>query len=258
MVNTKTLELTANVVSKINFDKKYPYIYIKNFGDTDVYAAEFNDIIPDADGVTRISAGTVGLIYRECIIDDLYVIASDNCKIEIIGAYDANLSFSKKIISGGDDYTELKNEISKKEDVSNKVTEITETSTDEQYPSAKAVYDLANAGYEVKKITLNNGIGYRSWNADVYKFPNNLGIIFLNITWDNPSDTYNLKIGTMPNDCKPLFPISQNIVSNGYLDNKNITYLNVETTGEIYVHTGNISAVVPATGIRLIIPYIIA
>lgn len=143
MINTKTIELTANIVSKINFDKKYPYIYIKNFGDTDVYASELDDIAPDKDGVTRISSGTVGLIYRDCVIDDVYVMSSNNCKIEIIGAYDANLSFNKLIMLGGEKYddTELKNEITGKEDKSNKVTSISETSTDTEYPSAKAVYD---------------------------------------------------------------------------------------------------------------------
>lgn len=143
MVNTKTLELTANVVSKINFDKKYPYIYIKNFGDTDVYATELDDITPDADGVTRISAGTVGLIYRECIIDDLYVMSSDNCKIEIIGAYDANLSFNKQIIIGGDEYddTALRNAVNQKAD---KADVYTKNETDEKITS-KVAEIVANA-----------------------------------------------------------------------------------------------------------------
>lgn len=143
MVNTKTLELTANIVSKINFDKKYPYIYIKNFGDTDVYVAEFNDVIPDADGVTRISAGTVGLIYRNNVIDDVYAMANSNCKIEIIGAYDANLSFSKQIVVGGDEYddTALRNAVNQKAD---KADVYTKNETDEKITS-KVAEIVANA-----------------------------------------------------------------------------------------------------------------
>lgn len=36
----------------------------------------------------------------------------------------------------------IESEIEVKEDVSNKVTELSASSTDEQYPSAKCVYDL--------------------------------------------------------------------------------------------------------------------
>ena len=140
---TKTAILSVGI-TMISFDRKYPYIYIKNFSNKDIYASEKSNFQADDDNVTRIPAGTIGLIYRNSEIKDIYILAIEIGKAEVIGAYDANLSFSyKNSLEGGDsggssyDDTEIKNEIadlqnSKVDKVSGKSLSTNDYTTEEK------------------------------------------------------------------------------------------------------------------------------
>ena len=139
---TKTAILSAGI-TMISFDRKYPYIYIKNFSNKDIYASEKSNFQADDDNVTRIPAGTIGLIYRNSEIKDIYISAIEIGKAEVIGAYDANLSFSyKNSLEGGVggssyDDTEIKNEIadlqnSKVDKVSGKSLSTNDYTTEEK------------------------------------------------------------------------------------------------------------------------------
>lgn len=100
-INTKTYSLTD--LTEVVLDKQYPYVYIKNFANSDIYVSEKANFQPGEVNVTRIPAGTVGLIYRESKISKLYAIPSTDTdgNIEVIGAYDSNLSFFKGSSGGG-------------------------------------------------------------------------------------------------------------------------------------------------------------
>lgn len=56
----KTIHLADGEISVINLDGQH--VHIRNFGSTSVYVSKTPGIVPDADGVLRISGGTSGTL----------------------------------------------------------------------------------------------------------------------------------------------------------------------------------------------------
>lgn len=140
----KTITLSAGEVNSVEFDQKYPYFYIKNFSAADIYASikKFVFVAGD-DDVTRVPAGTVGIIYGTLASEYINVLCSESAEIEIIGAFDSNINFNKKIISGGDN--------SAFENVSNAVnTHINDTSVHMTTAEKEKIASLEN--YDDKQI----------------------------------------------------------------------------------------------------------
>ena len=65
-------------------------------------------------------------------------------------------------------WAQIVNQLNTKEDLDNKTTVISETSTDAQYPSAKAVYDsIANGEIAPKSIPELDSDGVLTFNSDI-------------------------------------------------------------------------------------------
>ena len=79
------------------------------------------------------------------------------------------ITIDTEVIASKEDLSKINDKFDDKEDVSNKTTSINDTSTDEQYPSAKAVFDFIN-------YIITNSLGnIKNHSAS-------------NVTFDNPKD----------------------------------------------------------------------
>lgn len=72
MGNVKTVTISAETAVK--FDSFYPYVWIKNTGDTIAYASAFSGIVAGAENVTAIPAGESVMITAET--DTVYILST--------------------------------------------------------------------------------------------------------------------------------------------------------------------------------------
>lgn len=72
MGNVKTVSITTETAVK--FDAFYPYVWIKNTGDTIAYAAAFSGIVAGAENVVAIPAGESVMITAET--DTVYILSA--------------------------------------------------------------------------------------------------------------------------------------------------------------------------------------
>lgn len=99
MPNVKTVTITGGEVA-VKFDRNYPYFWVQNLGDSDVYLSTSPGIVPDADGVMLVSpkcgrsSGDVGQT------DTLYL--SGSGKVEITPQFNAVCPFFKYSGEGGE------------------------------------------------------------------------------------------------------------------------------------------------------------
>jgi len=94
----KTITLTGTETS-VQFDKKYPYIWVRNHGENDVYMSVKPNIVPDADGVIFIPAGSGASTGDESQTDVLYLLGSG--KVEVSPQFNAVCPFFKSAGKGG-------------------------------------------------------------------------------------------------------------------------------------------------------------
>ncbi len=100
---TKTITLTGEETA-VKLDKQYPYIWVQNLGESDVYMSVRPGIVPDADGVRVVpvgggkSTGDVGQT------DTLYLLGSG--KVEVIPQFDASCPGFNPKRKGGDNNAE--------------------------------------------------------------------------------------------------------------------------------------------------------
>lgn len=73
MGNVKTVTISAETAVK--FDSFYPFVWIKNTGDTIAYASTFSGIVAGAENVTAIPAGESVMITAET--DTVYILSAD-------------------------------------------------------------------------------------------------------------------------------------------------------------------------------------
>ncbi len=96
----KTITLTGSE-TKVKFDVKYPYFWVHNLGNSDIYMSVKPGIVPDSDGISLIPAnggkcsGDVGVGQ----IDTLYFLGEG--KIEVSPQFNAVCPFFKAV-KGGD------------------------------------------------------------------------------------------------------------------------------------------------------------
>ena len=92
----KTVETTAEEYA-IKFDRKYPYVWLKNMGDSDVYISDKAGITAEGDGVSKLNAGESMMVYS--LDDSVYVLGATT--IEAHGQEFADSPFGDTVISGG-------------------------------------------------------------------------------------------------------------------------------------------------------------
>lgn len=99
MPNVKTITLTGGETA-VKFDANYPYFWVQNFSDSDMYMSVSPNIVPDADGVILVpakcgrSTGDVGQT------NTLYI--SGSGKVEITAQYNAVCPYFKYAGKGGE------------------------------------------------------------------------------------------------------------------------------------------------------------
>lgn len=96
MGNIKTVTISAETAVK--FDSFYPYVWIKNTGDTIAYASAFSGIVAGAENVTAIPAGESVMITAET--DTVYIL-STGTTAEVHGQGYAESPFLDNYSEGG-------------------------------------------------------------------------------------------------------------------------------------------------------------
>ncbi len=98
-MNTKTITLTG-AETTVRFDRNYPYFWVRNPGDSDVYMSVKPGIAPDADGVVTVPAGGGACSGNVSQVDTLYFLGSG--KVEVSPQDHAVCPFFKAGGKGGD------------------------------------------------------------------------------------------------------------------------------------------------------------
>lgn len=114
----KTASINAGATEQVVFDRIYPYFYIKNLSDSDVYAAiDKMSFSAGDDDVTCVPAQSCCIVYSTFASDTVNIKSDSDTAVivEVIAAYDNNINFFKKNSSkGGGTYddTAIKSDIS--------------------------------------------------------------------------------------------------------------------------------------------------
>lgn len=95
----KTINLTGSE-TEVKFGGKYPYFWVYNPGNSDIYMSVKPGIVPDSDGVILIPSGGGKCSGDVGQTDTLYFLGSG--KIEISPQFNAICPFFK-VAKGGDD-----------------------------------------------------------------------------------------------------------------------------------------------------------
>lgn len=96
MAQIKTIDTVAGE-NQIDFKRRYPFVWLKNLGDADVYISDKAGIVAEADGVVLLGAGQAAMLenYDDCV----YVLGATT--IEAHGQYSADSPFGDTIVAGG-------------------------------------------------------------------------------------------------------------------------------------------------------------
>lgn len=86
----KTIHLTNSEVSVVGLDGQH--VHIRNFGSTSVYVSKTPGIVPDTDGVLRISGGTSGTLSG--VDGVIHLIGSDEQTVLIYSTDDIRSPFN--------------------------------------------------------------------------------------------------------------------------------------------------------------------
>lgn len=96
MAQIKTIDTVAGE-NQIDFKRRYPFVWLKNLGDADVYISDKAGIVAEADGVVLLGAGQAAMLenYDDCV----YVLGATT--IEAHGQHSADSPFGDTIVAGG-------------------------------------------------------------------------------------------------------------------------------------------------------------
>lgn len=98
-MNTKTITLTGSETA-VKFDRNYPYFWVINYGDSDVYMSVKPGIVPDTDGVVTVPAGGGACSGDVGQADTLYLLGTG--KVEVSPQFNAVCPFFKAGGKGGE------------------------------------------------------------------------------------------------------------------------------------------------------------
>lgn len=142
MPNVKTTTLSGTE-TKVTLPQNYPYCFITNMSEAEIYASGNPGVVPYADGVYTVPAGTEIRISPEASGDTLWLLGSG--KVQIRGEEIAAPTSFKRSVKGGEssfsgDYNDLTN----KPDIPVPSEVINSNSTNETVSTSKAVFDYVN------------------------------------------------------------------------------------------------------------------
>ncbi len=142
MPNVKTTTLSGTE-TKVTLPQNYPYCFITNMSEAEIYASGNPGVVPYADGVYTIPAGTEIRISPEASGDTLWLLGSG--KVQIRGEEIAAPTSFKRSVKGGEisfsgDYNDLTN----KPDIPVPSEVIDSNSTNKTVSTSKSVFDYVN------------------------------------------------------------------------------------------------------------------
>lgn len=142
MPNVKTTTLSGTE-TKVTLPQNYPFCFIANMSEAEIYASGNPGVVPYADGVYTVPAGTEIRISPEASGDTLWLLGSG--KVQIRGEEIAAPTSFKRSVKGGEssfsgDYNDLTN----KPDIPVPSEVINSNSTNETVSTSKAVFDYVN------------------------------------------------------------------------------------------------------------------
>lgn len=102
MVNSNVTTITLDGETLIEFEKGYPYYFVTNKTDTDMYISMHPNIIPKSDGVYTVPAGGTERIGTGYSFDKFYIIGNGEAYIrgEITAAFPSFKSQAKGGVTG--------------------------------------------------------------------------------------------------------------------------------------------------------------
>ncbi len=142
MPNVKTTTLSGTE-TKVTLPQNYPFCFIANMSEAEIYASGNPGVVPYADGVYTVPAGTEIRISPEASGDTLWLLGSG--KVQIRGEEIAAPTSFKRSVKGGEssfsgDYNDLTN----KPDIPVPSEVINSNSANETVSTSKAVFDYVN------------------------------------------------------------------------------------------------------------------
>lgn len=99
--NSTTITLTAGEEQTVQFDRPYPYYWVQNLGDKDVFISIDGGIVDGADGVITVPAGGSCGTMHGYPADRLYLLGGG--KVQVMGTGSAFNPFRLAKKGGGND-----------------------------------------------------------------------------------------------------------------------------------------------------------
>lgn len=155
MPKVKTIEL-AGTETAVTFPQNHPYYMILNMGGEELYVSGNPGIVPYADGVYAVPAGTEIRVSPEASGDTIWLLGSGRVQVRA-EEIAAQTSFRSRGKGGGDGGIIDLSEYAKKEEVPISSEVINSSSTNKTVSTSKAVFDyvismLASAGFKPLKV----------------------------------------------------------------------------------------------------------
>ena len=142
MPNVKTTTLSGTE-TKVTLPQNYPYCFIANMSEAEIYASGNPGVVPYADGVYTVPAGTEIRISPEASGDTLWLLGSG--KVQIRGEeIAAPTSFRRSVKGGESGFSGDYNDLTSKPDIPVPSEVINSNSTNETVSTSKAVFDYVN------------------------------------------------------------------------------------------------------------------
>ena len=149
MPKVKTIELTGTETA-VRFPQNYPHYMVLNMGDSEVCASGNPGIVPYADGVYAVPAGTEIRVSPEASGDTVWLLGSGRVQVRA-EEIAAQTSFRSRGKGGGDGGIIDLSEYAKKEEVPISSEVINSSSTNKTVSTSKAVFD-----YVASTVDLSN------------------------------------------------------------------------------------------------------
>ena len=142
MPNVKTTTLSGTE-TKVTLPQNYPYCFITNMSEAEIYASGNPGVVPYADGVYTIPAGTEIRISPEASGNTLWLLGSG--KVQIRGEEIAAPTSFKRSVKGGEiSFSGDYNDLTSKPDIPVPSEVIDSNSNNETVSTSKSVFDYVN------------------------------------------------------------------------------------------------------------------
>ncbi len=178
MPKVKTIELTGTETA-VTFPQNYPHYMILNMGDSEVCASGNPGIVPYADGVYAVPAGTEIRVSPETSGDTVWLLGSGRVQIRA-EEIAAQTSFRSREKGGDNGFSGDYNDLTNKPDIPVPSKVIDSNSTNETVSTSKAVFD-----YVASTVDLSNYATVDDLSTKQDMLVSSSEITDSNVDWNN-------------------------------------------------------------------------